>query len=468
MSSTGCRLRSQSMREVRKLVARILHAFILLFFSGAVGCGFPEPPKVITISKAPAFRPRNPNDVHSIEQATLAVITICRDDLGLPLVDPLTVNLHPDTYSFGFFSRGWATLPYDVSGQRGSAGGNKIHINLEQTGLDLRGGLLWTLAHEYGHTITASVAGHSYGSWWFDEGFAEWVAARTLHSLGRQDYSISLHKAERETKINPDLERSLVMLSGKESWGRLGQMSRGRARTYSLALLAVDRLIQRTGIRSALLYLKTKKFAESFEMSQERFISEFGAHVRLVSSSTRSSFRFLKPNWKIGDEWSYVEKRNSENTTIRYRRAMVREDTFVGVPSYVITDGHSEILYAKESFGLMAKKNVGGRFHYRKSNLDVLVSWPLIPEKEWRSTFTRESADSIRSSDHFMVSSGVEEIRVPAGSMKTIKIDVYEFTKGRMVAEYWYWPEAKWFAKSRVYDRDEGLIEEELVSFRLN
>lgn len=62
---------------------------------------------------------------------------------------------------------------------------------------------------------------------------------------------------------------------------------------------------------------------------------------------------------------------------------------------------------------------------------------------------------------------GFENVDVKAGMLRTVKIEAYGYSSGRLVAEYWYSPQAKWFAKSRIYDRDFSLVEEDLVSFKV-
>lgn len=82
------------------------------------------------------------------------------------------------------------------------------------------GRLIGLLAHEYGHTIEAAVSKRHTTSW-FGEGFATWIAARTLHALGWQDYSVTLERAKFEL-IN---SRPLVSL-GELDWDWRALLSR--------------------------------------------------------------------------------------------------------------------------------------------------------------------------------------------------------------------------------------------------
>jgi len=43
-------------------------------------CGYPERPKVVSVSNQEPFRPTSPREIKSVEQALAAIITVCRDD----------------------------------------------------------------------------------------------------------------------------------------------------------------------------------------------------------------------------------------------------------------------------------------------------------------------------------------------------------------------------------------------------
>jgi hypothetical protein len=108
-------------------------ALITLIFLLAPACDLPEPPKVVTISNVPTFRPSSPEQVQTIEQAIAAIITVSRDDLRLPVVDPLEVRLYKNTASFASYGTKAWIFRNDVAHLAGTAEKNKIHINLDQT-----------------------------------------------------------------------------------------------------------------------------------------------------------------------------------------------------------------------------------------------------------------------------------------------------------------------------------------------
>jgi hypothetical protein len=149
-------------------------------------------------------------------------------------------------------------------------------------------------------------------------------------------------------------------------------------------------------------------------------------------------------------------------------KELIGKRTFAGIPSYVLQSGPAEeSLYAVDSLGLVATKTLG-RYTSRVSNIDQVISWPLKANKQWQNSFTRENSElsATRSVRFLMQAVGSENIAVKAGRLKTIKIEAYGQSSGRLFAEYWYSPEVKWFAKSRIYDRDFALVEEELLDFK--
>ena len=108
-----------------KVVVGSLCLVALFIFS----CEFPERPTVLTISNAPVFRPSNPNEVKTIEQALSAVITVVRDDLRLPTVDPLTVYTYKNNFSFAVYGPGRA-VSIDTFQIAAGAKGNEMHVKM--------------------------------------------------------------------------------------------------------------------------------------------------------------------------------------------------------------------------------------------------------------------------------------------------------------------------------------------------
>jgi hypothetical protein len=100
--------------------------------------------------------------------------------------------------------------------------------------------------------------------------------------------------------------------------------------------------------------------------------------------------------------------------------------------------------------------------------MDRVISWPLQPNKEWLNSFTYEDAEvgAARSVKVLMRVVGVENVAVKAGQLRAVKIEAYGYSSGQLSGEFWYSPESKWFARTRINYRDFGLVEQELVSFK--
>jgi hypothetical protein len=444
------------------------HTFSLCFLVLFVfGCGYPERPKVVTISSTESFRPSSPREVKSVEQALTAIVTACRDDLKLPVVKSFEANLYKNSQSFASFGVDWRAFPIDVADMAAFANGSKIHVDLQKTNDSGWAVLTWLLAHEYGHNIHHEVAGViPRTDPWFNEGFAEWVAAKTFDALGWQDYRHSIDRVTKETSRYLDLLPLVANLRDSRAWRRTMGFTHGRIRTYSLALVAVDRLIQKKSRASAVELLSANVFNESLGSSYDEFDRDLSNYLAGHRRQSNGGDMVDPPRWKAGDKWSYELRRPGHKTVTE--KEFVRKDAFVGIPSYVLKNGAAESFYAIDSLALVATKK-NGQYTYRVSNIDQVITWPLRANKEWRNNFTRENIEvgAIRSVRLLMRVVGFENVEVKAGILRTVKIEAYGSSSGRLLAEYWYSPEAKWFAKSRIYDRDFSLVEEELVRFKV-
>lgn len=455
-------------------MTRVLLTRLALIAASSIilGCGLPESPEVITISQPATSRPAKPSDLKTVEEAIAVIMTVCREDLHLPIVDPIQLFLYKDTASFEAFGRPSAT---NVAAY---AQGNGLHVNLEKT----RGKRLGTpiehlriveiLAHEYAHAISNAVAakGRKAQGWpvWFDEGFAGWVAAKVLNSLGWQDYGLTLHRAKLELKRNRDLLTALDRLD-QLNWHAGTGKPKGNIRTYVLGFVAVDRLIEMAGLPPTMQYIKTGDFAEIFQPSREAFQADFDKYLSTLSTLNPPNNRIAipKPNWTVGDQWVYAEKTSEGRKTVV--REVVKEDVFGGIPSYVVKTDNQEDFHTKETLGLIASME-DSKLILRRDKAAQIFSWPLAVGKEWRNAYTEENLKNKSKVmiDLSMVVSTIEEITVPGGTFEAARIEVYDPKTGRLVFERWYSPRAKYYVKTRAYVTKEGLVEKDLISLKVD
>jgi hypothetical protein len=113
------------------------------------------------------------------------------------------------------------------------------------------------------------------------------------------------------------------------------------------------------------------------------------------------------------------------------------------------------------------------------SKLDEPDAWfgfPFYPGKIWNETYTwrtLETAPITGTSNLTGKVIGWEEVAVPAGKFRTLKVEVARrsFGKGGMHDEmnmtYWYAPEVRRFVKLDYYSNWEGTVQTELVSYKL-
>ncbi len=442
---------------------------LLLLLGGFTGCT-PVPPKVIKIDKNHSFRPSTPEDVKNIDQAIATVVTVATGDVGLPPVDSLELWQYPSTESFRYWGArdGWIKNVVDsIAFTRGRS----IHVDLEKLNGSRWDEQVGVLAHEYGHAVHAQAIVAARGSKtvvWFDEGFAEWVRARILDSLVWRNNELAVRRARRELNYHREFE--LGVLQHIESWSLHRREPGGYVKTYVLAFMAVDYLIRSKGLPAALEYLKTGKFEQCFGVSQSDFEAEFKKNVRQSPKPNGANFGIQKPEWKVGYSWSYEEKQSGGMPTNVKVIEILGIDSTAEFPVFLVKDGEDDISVSMETLGVVqTRKN--GRVATHRDKPSQILSWPLQPAKEWRNNYNVEDIETKKSYtiDRSMVVSGVEEVRVPAGTFKAIKIEAFDNQMGSLIAEYWYAPEVRWFIRTINYgSADTNVRERQLVSSKIN
>ncbi len=176
--------------------------------------------------------------------------------------------------------------------------------------------------------------------------------------------------------------------------------------------------------------------------------------------------RAERPQWRVGYQWQYAWTDPSGKGTVV--KEIVREESFDGIPGYVVRRGASEDFYTKDTLGLLATMS-GARITVRRSAPFQALSWPMEVGKEWTNSYVvqREGEKASETQVSRVVVSKIERVSVPAGSFDAFKTQIYNTRTAMLLNEYWYAPAVKWFVKSRVYN-PEGVREEELSSFKLD
>jgi len=447
-------------------VRRPLISFLtILILFGLVGLAGAELPQPISVGYSREFRPRTPSEIKSVEDAMAAIITVTSNDLGLPLVEPLYIHLHPDANSFAAYAGNYGNRLSDplVRFAVAVASQNRFHVNMERVKNRSWSSLVWLFAHEHGHNIEYAFSSVHRGSQWLREGFADWVAAKVLHVLGWQDYELSVHRARLEVgRQRADLP-TLSELEDMRGWSNWANDPKGSIFTYRLGFLAVARLMGNADVARMAKYFQTLNFEQNFGMSWRQFEKEFKSSVS-ANEPVAAPGKSDKPTWNVGDQWQYSWRLPGRQGKLV--REVVRDEILNGHPVHVVKASDLESYYSKESLGLLATAQKGKIISKRSAPLEYF-SWPVESGKEWKSSFFNETAlqKSSQPTVFHTVAREIREISVAAGVFDTIKIEIYGAYNGQLVSEHWYAPKAKWFVKNRTY-LVEGIREEELTSFK--
>lgn len=448
--------------------AKLLFSGLILAGLLILPFGFPLPPRIATISKDPVFRPSSPDQIKTVERALSIIIAIIRDDLHLPVVDPLTVYKYQNTLSFAFFGLGVGKWLVEEAGIAASAKNNEIHVNMSAMKETTAINCLEVIAHEYGHNLHYAVTNNDalILPRWVTEGFATWIASKVLHSLGWRDYTISVHRALLELAQNPEVLPTLSHLDSPATWNRETVKSKGAIRTYVLAFVAFHSLIQREGLPAIMNYLKTGNFDSSFRITSDQFVKDFDNYISELGAQKGINFKIDKPHWKIGDSWLYTVTVGGK--TSREKRAVIGDARFQDQQYFVVKVGNEESLYTRDTLNQLVTMEEG-KLASRRDKPNMVLNWPLEQGKEWRNSYRFENFKRRISGniDHLMVVANREKIKVPAGIFDAAKIEAYDSKTGRLAAEYWYSPVTKSVIKFRSYVFVDGFREDELIGFKV-
>jgi hypothetical protein len=173
----------------------------------------------------------------------------------------------------------------------------------------------------------------------------------------------------------------------------------------------------------------------------------------------------LLPVWKVGDEWAYRYEGAAASGT--YVWSIVRAEVMDGFDCYVIKTGEREIFFRKHDLatvrelvgGVVVRRDVPPRLHYQ---------WPLVVGSKWQQDLTfenwRDKQTSSLSLSWEVV--GAEDVTVPAGTFKTLKIVSRNERTSRPYYEIWYAPDVKQFVKIHEW-REAGEQTRELIAYKL-
>jgi hypothetical protein len=151
-----------------------------------------------------------------------------------------------------------------------------------------------------------------------------------------------------------------------------------------------------------------------------------------------------RPEWRIGDTWTYQVKSVETGKTSTLKRTVVREEN----DTYVVRSGSKEDFHNKQSLNLREARDLSGKILWSYVPDLPLFDWPLKVGKLWRTRFTSTDPQGERMTVDVTVEvKALEEVDL-LFSKKTAAFKLVEQRynmRGAQVGEYVWWvsPEMK-------------------------
>jgi hypothetical protein len=173
------------------------------------------------------------------------------------------------------------------------------------------------------------------------------------------------------------------------------------------------------------------------------------------------------PEYRVGDVW--IDRVRGQEREFRIERK--RDDGFFDVSFWgtqMTTDEKLNIVIYRSltSEGSSSSKS------------DIAVPWfayPMYEGKIWNETFKWQTQDAmpvVGTSNMKGQVIGWEQVSVPAGNFRALKVEVSNrsFGKGGAVdfmrMTYWYVPDVKRFVKFDFHSQWEGTVQADLVAYK--
>jgi hypothetical protein len=194
---------------------------------------------------------------------------------------------------------------------------------------------------------------------------------------------------------------------------------------------------------------------------------ERDASAVLPAATPPGAMQVVAPTHKEGDVWiDRIRGREREFAIRRARDDGTLEVSFWG--TQMITDPQLNVVIYRsltEEGSAPSKSDAPG----------LWFDFPLYEGKSWDQTFKWQVQDSmgVVGTTHMRGKvAGWEEVQVPAGGFKALRVDVNGRSHGRggvvdsMKLTYWWAPEVSRFVKFDYHSTWEGTVEAELIAYR--
>jgi len=207
-------------------------------------------------------------------------------------------------------------------------------------------------------------------------------------------------------------------------------------------------------------------------------INFFGLLIVLFPAMLFAQEKIEAPVWNVGDKWVFtagaIEIVNGDQKSYTLNFS---DDICI-----LERQGLNQIILDKSTLNRIYALEGNKRMKYTRGRAKIF-NFPIFIGKKWESAYSAPAlygwAASLREviddNESFKIL-GWEDIEVPAGKFKTVKMEYIRTTVGTSFAPgfnlkrqtfYWYSPEAKYFVKAK-YDFSSEIVKDwELKSFTL-
>jgi hypothetical protein len=173
------------------------------------------------------------------------------------------------------------------------------------------------------------------------------------------------------------------------------------------------------------------------------------------------------PSWKPGYEWSY--RWDSPRGKGTFVWSVDRVETVEGIDYYVVKSGQRREIYWRKSDFVLLMDKVDGAVEQRQIPLTPWTMWPLTPGQAWTMHYTEERPADRQTEERKRACrvEAEEDVTVPAGAFRTVKVACNDVPTGRLAQEIWYAPQVKHWVRQRTHF-NYGVQERELLNFRVD
>lgn len=173
------------------------------------------------------------------------------------------------------------------------------------------------------------------------------------------------------------------------------------------------------------------------------------------------------PLWKRGYEWTFRWESPRGNGTFAW--VVDREETVAGVEYYVVKSGTRREIYWRKTDLAYYMDKVGGVIETRHLPAESRYAWPMTPGKAWETRYTQENPRERRTTEAAKACrvAGEEDITVPAGTFRTLKVVCRSQRTGGITDEVWYSPQVMNWVRERSHF-SYGIRERQLTAYKLN